>query len=245
MINILIEVDKDKQIVHDFCWYANQSIKFNEWYRNTKIFNVMYITIDNLIDKLLEDYIPIGSIEFVHKYMNLYNIKIPLPLNIPTELNKEKYLKRNIFIGYKKDINKYPIFIKPNKDLKLFTGSEISSKNTLDLLLTEVKEDTELLISDVINIQSEYRCIIKQNKLMNLKHYLGDFKIFPNIDVIETMITDYKNAPIAYTLDVGITDKNETILIECHNFYSVGLYGFYDDKLVYMFIDAFNQFKNK
>jgi hypothetical protein len=39
------------------------------------------------------------------------------------------------------------------------------------------------------------------------------------------MIKAYKSAPIAYTLDIGITDY-DTIVIECHDFFSCGLYGF-------------------
>ena len=44
------------------------------------------------------------------------------------------------------------------------------------------------------------------------------------------MIDRYESigdAPIAYTLDVGINDKG-TFVIEVHDFFSCGLYGFAD-----------------
>jgi hypothetical protein len=176
-------------------------------------------------------------------------MNIPKPINIPDDLNKFEYLQRSIVTCYKKDICRYPVFIKPKNDLKLFTGGVISSKTNLDLILSEIKEDTLLLISEVIDdIKSEYRCFIYKGKLQSLKFYNSDFKLFPDINTINLMINDYKNAPIAYTLDVGIiknkeNNKYQTILIECHNFYSVGLYGFNNDNLIYMFIDAFDEIR--
>ena len=46
----------------------------------------------------------------------------------------------------------------------------------------------------------------------------------------------YSNSPHAYTLDVGVTENGETVVIEVHDFFSCGLYGFLrTDKLPYMF----------
>ena len=60
-------------------------------------------------------------------------------------------------------------------------------------------------------------------------------------------------APVAYTLDIGVKWKeggNETFVIECHDFYSCGLYGFSDlNKLPFMFnrwhLEHINKAKNK
>jgi len=63
--------------------------------------------------------------------------------------------------------------------------------------------------------------------------------------LIKQMIQDYKSAPKAYTLDVGINEKG-TFIIECHTFFSCGLYGFTDYKLLpLMFISAWNELVNK
>ena len=35
-------------------------------------------------------------------------------------------------------------------------------------------------------------------------------------------------APVAYTLDVAVTPEGKTVVIECHRFFSCGLYGFSD-----------------
>ena len=71
----------------------------------------------------------------------------------------------------------------------------------------------------------------------------GDFTIFPNIDKINKMI--FKSAPVAYTLDVAICD-GATVVIEVHDFFSCGLYGFSDLKILpYMFSQWYYEYIRK
>ena len=67
------------------------------------------------------------------------------------------------------------------------------------------------------------------------------------------MIETYKDeAPISYTLDVGIIekDKNEvlsfeqTVLIEINDFWAIGGYGLDGKTYVRMLIDRFQEIKN-
>jgi hypothetical protein len=59
--------------------------------------------------------------------------------------------------------------------------------------------------------------------------------MFPDVQKINTeMIPAYKSAPVAYTLDIGIIRRLsdfDTVVIECHDFFSCGLYGFADHKV--------------
>jgi hypothetical protein len=59
------------------------------------------------------------------------------------------------------------------------------------------------------------------------------------------MIKAYsKEAPVAYTLDVGV-NKKHTFIIEAHDFFSCGLYGFADLKLLpLMFYRWFRDYIN-
>jgi hypothetical protein len=58
------------------------------------------------------------------------------------------------------------------------------------------------------------------------------------------MIATLRNPPIAYTLDVGIkTETKETVIIEMHDFFSCGLYGFNDPfRYPYMLSQWFHEF---
>lgn len=80
--------------------------------------------------------------------------------------------------------------------------------------------------------------------MLDIRNYCGDFKLFPNVQTICEMVEVYKHdAPIAYTLDVGVDKTGSTFVIECHDFFSVGLYGFNDNnKLPYMFLRWYQQY---
>ena len=47
----------------------------------------------------------------------------------------------------------------------------------------------------------------------------------------EKIINKYIDQPIAYSIDVGINNNNETILIEINDMWAIGHYGF--DKNLY------------
>ena len=243
-------IEKEDDYKFDFCWHLNQAINFNNWYNGTKIYSFLNVSFTHKEKEFenLKEYkglIPVGSVEFVHKFMEVNNKTIPKPLNIPDELKQYEYLKRGIGVKFFKDLDiKIPIFIKPNIELKKFTGFVAENKEKALLFEPSIKDNTEIFYSDVIDIISEYRCFIYNKELVGVKHYDGDFKLLPNFNIIKRCINDYKKSPISYTLDFGITDKNETVLIEAQNFYSVGLYGFNDYKILpEMYIKWFEKYE--
>jgi hypothetical protein len=73
-----------------------------------------------------------------------------------------------------------------------------------------------------------------------LQNYSGDFTMFPDVELVLSMIKDF-DYQHPYTLDVGINDKG-TFVVECHDMFSTGLYGFSGYKLLpIMFIQAWNK----
>ena len=68
-------------------------------------------------------------------------------------------------------------------------------------------------------------------KIIGLQNYSGKFDVFPNVKKIQKMIDCYTSQPISYTLDVAISDNN-TVVIEVHDFFSCGLYGFSNHKIL-------------
>ena len=231
----------NNEIVHDFSFQLIDAIKYNNWYRDKKIYD--YILLNNVpnaidLDMSFDNYIPIGTVEFVHEFIKKYYTFVPKPLNVPEELFK--YADREIFNGNEKDI-KNGYFIKSNDIIKSETNRLFIHPSSTWFIKGNYQ------ISEKIEILSEWRAFVYYNKLVGLQNYSGDFTIFPNIQRLNNMIKDYKNSPTAYTLDVGIKDNLDTVIIECHEFYSCGLYGFSDNKILpQMFSIAFNEIiKNK
>ncbi len=230
----------NNEMVHDFSFQLIDAIKYNNWYRDKKIYD--YILLNNVpnaidLDMSFDNYIPVGTVEFVHEFIKKYYKFTPKPLNVPEKLFK--YAGREIFNGNEKNI-KNGYFIKSNDIIK-------SETNGLFIYPSTWVIKGNYQISEKIEILSEWRAFVYYDKLVGLQNYLRDFAIFPNIQRINNMIKDYKNSPTAYTLDVGIKDNLDTVIIECHKFYSCGLYGFSDNKILpQMFSTAFYELiKNK
>lgn len=185
-----------------------------------------------------------ASVQATEDFFNKCGIKIPEYLGYPDSL--KKYLHRNIKKIFVKDIDVYPIFIKPAENIKEFTGELLEEESSLDFMkkYMEVKDDTLVYASEPIEFISEYRCFIHHNELKGIHYYQGDYKKYIDADIVENMIKDYKDSPIAYTLDVGVT-KFGTSLVEINDMWSIGSYGFDYKQYVNMCIDRMFEIKNK
>lgn len=229
----------DNQIVHDFSFALIEAIKYNNWYYNEEIYkgivgDEVACPIRNWEHQ--EDFIPIGTVEYVLAYLKKYyqidNIK---PLNIPKELLKPEYLQRQVYFSNNDqptfNTGDMPIFVKDNIKIKGYTNIVEPNK---------CYPSGEYMVSEYIDIDSEWRAFVFNNELVGLHNYSGDFTIFPDVKFIKMMIKDF-NYNVAYTLDIGVNLKG-TFIIECHDFFSCGLYGFADYKLLpKMFISTWNK----
>jgi len=215
------------RVKHDFSFTLLESIEFLRWFRSNS--DIEYILTD---DELIPDCIPIGSVTFVSNYLEkFYGIR-PKPVNIPKELLTLNYTGRGIINGTEKDIAGRK-FVKSNDKIKHYT--EICSE----------APEGNYQISDVISIESEWRAFVYNGKLVGLQNYAGDFTMFPDVIKIREMISAYVSRPVAFTLDVAVSE-GETVVIEVHDFFSCGLYGFDDHNVLpFMFSRWFYEFINK
>lgn len=74
-------------------------------------------------------------------------------------------------------------------------------------------------------IISEWRVFVYKGEGVDVKNYAGDPFAFPDVHRIKEFIEQFKSAPESYTLDVAVT-RDGTWVLECHDFFSCGLYGF-------------------
>lgn len=228
-MDFLIQTYND-QIIHDFSFTLLESIRYQQWLGN----EVSYKLTNNL-DKIIthDDYIPIGSVEFVCEFMEKFYEIDYNPINIPPELMIKKYTQRYVFNGDENDV-----------ELNQFIKSTDKIKGYLNII-TDIDKipKGKYQISEYINIDSEWRSFIFEDKLVGLQNYIGDFTLFPDTELIYDMINTYSvSAPVAYTLDIGV-NSNGTFIIEVHDFFSCGLYGFSAHKILpYMFYRWFKNF---
>lgn len=235
MVHFLIQTIRG-HVVYDFSFHLIKAIEYHNWIRNK---NTYHYTLSETIEEH-PDCIPIGSLEFVFNYLERYH-SIPKgcikPINIPLSLRKEEFLGRKVQIATKEDIpSPAPFFVKFHTEYKTFTDA---------IEDTSALPEGNYLISPIISIDSEWRAFVHEGKLVGLQHYVGDFTAFPDVGAIQSMIQAYKDAPLAYTLDVGMV-KEKCVVIEVHSFVSCGLYGFQDYKrLPIMLIQGFNHMRKE
>jgi hypothetical protein len=159
-MNFLIQT-YDGIVEHDFSLALIESCKYLNWIHNTNDYK--YTLTD---DVLKPGFIPVGSVEFVSNYLSEIHGIVVSPKNIPEELFK--FCSRKIINGTEMDINSKKFF-KSNDQIK---G------------LVEINDSApagNYQISDIIEIDSEWRSFVYKGKLVGLQNYSGDFTIFPNV----------------------------------------------------------------
>ena len=201
----------DGRVKSDFGFALMEAIEYHQWLGC----NIQY-ELSSTPEPM--GMVPVGTLEFVLEYMRRFYGRTPKPLNVPPEL--QPYAGRRFY--QKGDVLPANVFAKSADHFKSFTG--ICGKDN-------IPADLNLQLSDVIEIESEWRAFVFQGKLRGLQYYSGDFTLFPDVDEVERMIAAFKSAPAAYTLDVGIYAGN-AFVIEVHDFFSCGLYGFNDKSIL-------------
>ena len=228
----------DKKIVHDFGFALTQSKDYINWVNDSYAMTIRkHEGLDFSGIKSPSKYIPVGSVDFVSAYLNTFYPhakKMLEPLNVPEVLFP--FAGRDIMnIRTDEDLkqlNKFDkVFAKSMSVIKRpDNGWKYNPNNEASKLLNLDSYDNCIgfQVSSFVEFLSEWRVFVFNGKILDCKNYLGDFFAYPNPSTIINMVKEYKNAPVAYTLDVGVTTGQETVVIECHRFFSCGLYGFND-----------------
>lgn len=229
----------DKKIVHDFGFVLTKSKEFMDWSIGKQMSIKKHEGLDFSDIKNPDKYIPVGSVDFVSAYLNTFypNAKKMLePLNVPGVLFP--FAGRDIMnIKTDEDLKQLykfdQVFAKSMSVIKHpDNGWKYNPNNGINKLLNLDNDNYDncigFQVSSYVEFLSEWRVFVFNGKILDCKNYLGDFFTYPNPNTIINMVKEYKDAPVAYTLDVGVIPGGETVVIECHRFFSCGLYGFND-----------------
>lgn len=194
--------------------------------------------------------IPVGSINFVREYLKLvHNISDLTPIEVPIVLRKSNYLKREYLVLKREELPKKGVyFLKSASTLKGFgylgeISNIVNSKNSF-------LNDELYVLSEKVEILSEYRCFVLNDIIKGIQHYNGDCTetlTKDDINLIKEMVKEYSKddfRPKAYTLDVGIIKDKGVAILEVHTHSSVGLYGYDDESLPYHYKFGFEWYLN-
>jgi len=139
------------------------------------------------------------------------------------------YYGRNIRVSTlgeerrKFNLDPIPIFVKPIKP-KEFIGNVWSS--CLNLIpLANKADDIPCYVCEPIDILSEFRVYVQEGEILGVKHYYGDWNAVPHKPFVEEVARNYKPCPIAYGVDIGVTNTNDSFVIEANDGCNLGNYG--------------------
>lgn len=193
---------------------------------------VPFVTMEEIKDSLTKETPVIGGIGFVRKAIEILGCQAPETIDVPDCLSI--FARRKIWHTTLNDIHvnedKWPVFIKPKVDHKIFTGHVV--KTFLDLLKTShLPREMPVLASEVVKWKSEYRCFVLDGELLDARRYTGSVDWYPNVEQVRKMIKlATPTMPVAYSIDVGaMLDSQDrmwdTALIEVNDGFSLGTYG--------------------
>lgn len=179
-------------------------------------------------DSLISTRLFVGSVEFMKEVFNRVGLN---DVKLPRNSNREF---KTMQLGEVKSMAKQgsKMFIKPF-DIKLFTGFVIDEMEHTSI--ANVPNDTNVMVYDVFTspIESEWRLYIHNNKIVDSRNYSGDFMTSPNYDFAKQVIEENKkDFPISYTIDIGILENGENVVVEYNDMWAIGNYGV--DNTIYL-----------
>lgn len=237
----------DKKITMDQCFQMERCKEYYDWKGDP--FEIIYGHLDNFwFDELTDlvklgrfnpkEWCPVGSVEFVEKYLKTFfgencadnAIK---PMNIPDIMFQRGRSKRDIIFNldlinnHEKLSDTTEYFIKDNDRIKNQHNGIMTIGKAFALGMSNIQ------VQEVIkNIDSEWRVFIHNGLPVDIKNYSGSPFLFPDLRYIDKCSKILFDHIKEGTIDFGIANINgrkETFIIECHKFFSVGLYGFSDN----------------
>lgn len=134
------------------------------------------------------------------------------------------------------------VFIKPLNSQKAFTG-HVTSGKIGDLIQTAgFGDDFEVLCSDPVEFIAEYRLFVHHGIIIDCRRYRGDYRRIPDIDTTAVAcVKAYKNAPCAYSLDLGVVIDGRTLVVEVNDAWALGAYGMPSIPYAQMVIDRWEE----
>jgi hypothetical protein len=216
MIYIQSNIEKTRPHHFDVASAMFGAIEIGQDYRLTTFEEVQ----SGKFNMLIKNNLFVGSVEFMKEVFSKIGKE---NVRVPKNSNREHKV---MTLGDAKEIAKsgQSIFIKPF-DIKLFTGFILDQM--VHTSISDVPDDTNVMVYDVFSskIKSEFRCYIHNNRVVDVRNYSGDLFCCPNEEYLKGIIDINKDFPISYTIDIGVLENGDNVVIEYNDMWAIGNYG--------------------
>ena len=172
-----------------------------------------------------------GAVRVVERALGTLGIVVPPADNLPRCL--AKYRGREIGTSTWGELRQElltagidePRFIKPLNRNKRFPAFILYDASDVDLA-PEIDEREQVLVSQVVEFVSEWRCFVLRGEIVDLCRYDGNVFDYTDPSIEQQAVVDYGAiAPEGYGIDFGVLDDGRTVLVEVNEGYSLNPYG--------------------
>lgn len=188
---------------------------------------VLYQFTRDIYAELARDTLVYAGVPYTVGALTFLEIPIPEVLDYPPSLGPifGRTISKSTLgeLRYRKSSK--PVFIKPRGGTKLFNGFTYTGSIEDQIRINTFDNDTPIWQSDAIEFISEYRILVHQGLIFACRHYKGDCSVFPDMNVATQAIKLFKDQPVGFSLDLGITDTGHTVLVEVNDAWALGSYG--------------------
>jgi len=192
-------------------------------------------------DTLIKTNLFVGSTEFMQMVFSRAgkeNVGVPFNSNRVEEIQTLGEAKKRIKSGEK-------LFLKPVQ-IKLFTGFVHDGFDYS--CIRDLPDSTEVIVSDPFKskIRSEWRIYVSSLSIKDSHLYSGDFRATPDYTAIEHLIDSnfVIGFPTCYTIDVGILENGNQVVIEYNDMWAIGNYGVPNSDYLRMLKNRYFQIMN-
>lgn len=179
---------------------------------------------------LTPDTVVAGGVGVMRAVFEQMGVRHPSTVSAPAAL--QPFLGRESWRTTLEEVRRagrFPVFIKPYEDSKLFNGrvvADLEAFNRLAELTREgapvIAEDVPILAQEPVRFQSEWRTFVIRGVVEGVSHYAGNPLLFPAANVIRMCLGAFTHAPAGYAADFGVTDDGRTVLVEINDGFSLG-----------------------
>ena len=137
----------------------------------------------------------------------------------------KEYLKRNIYMEKLREAEDftYPIFVKPLIP-KQFQASIYSSPEDLKKECKGLEPETDVLLSEIVNIEAEARFFVCQNQICSYALYEGDVDLHGAVSIVESLSSTIA-LPTTAVVDAAFNRELSWFVVEFNASWGAGLNG--------------------
>lgn len=173
----------------------------------------------------------VGGIPVMEAATKQLGVQLPPADNLPECL--AKYRGRRIWTStwgqlraeYGRRGPSEPLWVKPLRRNKGFPAIALYNADDIDGS-SHLPDAYEVLVSEYVLFESEWRCFVRRGEILDLCRYQGDVFRYPDPNVIKAAVADFQPiAPAGYGIDFGVLTDGRTVLVEANEGYSLNPYG--------------------